>query len=189
MEFTFNFKGKGIFFALGGILIITPDSLFIRLVEIKSWDLVFYRGIIPFFLLLIGLLIFYKKKFINYIYVIGYAGLINAVIVALTNITFIFSLENTNVANTLIYLSLSPFMAAFLSMIFLKEFPKKRTWVAMLICFVLVTFIFYDSYESDNFINFDIGISVYRKSLNESSNFIICFSRVYNVYSRYWVNT
>ena len=112
---------KGIFFALGGILIITPDSLFIRLVEIKSWDLVFYRGIIPFFLLLIGLLIFYKKKFIHSIYVIGYAGLINAVIVALTNITFIFSLENTNVANTLIYLSLSPFMAAFLSMIFLKE--------------------------------------------------------------------
>ena len=40
---------KGIFLSLIGILIITPDSLFIRLVKINSWDLVFYRGIIPFF--------------------------------------------------------------------------------------------------------------------------------------------
>ena len=35
---------KGIAFAFIGILMITPDTLFIRLVSISSWDLVFYRG-------------------------------------------------------------------------------------------------------------------------------------------------
>tara|TARA_B100000029_G_scaffold514811_1_gene619085 strand:+ start:461 stop:1342 length:882 start_codon:yes stop_codon:yes gene_type:complete len=139
---------KGIFLSLIGILIITPDSLFIRLVKINSWDLVFYRGIIPFFLLLIGLIIFYKKNFFNAVFMIGYAGLINALIVALTNITFVFSLENTDVANTLVMLSLAPFMAAFLSIFLLKEYPKKRTWIAMILCFIFVLFIFHDSYQS-----------------------------------------
>ena len=48
-------KQKGIALAFLGVLMITPDSLFIRLVNIHSWDLVFYRGAIPFLCLLIGL--------------------------------------------------------------------------------------------------------------------------------------
>ena len=139
---------KGILLAFFGILAISPDSLFIRLVNIKSWDLVFYRGFIPFLILFICLLIYYKKSFLNKLYIIGYAGLINAIIVALTNITFIISIENTNVANTLIMLSIAPFFAAFMSMIFLKEYPKKRTWVAMFLCFLAVFYIFYDSFQS-----------------------------------------
>ena len=139
---------KGIILALGGILLITPDSLFIRLVNVHSWDLVFYRGLIPFICLLVGLLIYYNKNFLHAFFAIGIAGLLNAIIVALTNITFIISIENTNVANTLIMLSLAPFMAAFMSLIFLNEYPKKRTWIAMVLCLIFVIFIFYDSYSS-----------------------------------------
>ena len=143
-------KKKGIMLAFLGILIITPDSLSIRLANIASWDLVFYRGLIPFLCLFIGLLLYYKRNFLKVFYAIGIVGLINALIVALTNITFIISIENTKVANTLIMLSLSPFMAAFLSWIFLKEFPKNRTWIAMGACFIFVIFIFYDSYSYGN---------------------------------------
>ena len=139
-------KKKGILLALSGILIITPDSLFIRLAKIQSWDLVFYRGLIPFVILFIILVIYYKKNFVKALFAIGIAGLINAIVVALTNITFIISIENTYVANTLIMLSLAPFMAALLSTIFLKEFPNQRTWIAMICCFMCVVFIFYDSY-------------------------------------------
>ena len=39
-------KQKGIFLSLFGVLIITPDSLFIRLINIPSWELLFYRGLI-----------------------------------------------------------------------------------------------------------------------------------------------
>ena len=143
---TLNDKQKGILLSLSGILIITPDSLFIRLVKINSWELVFYRGIIPFLCLFLGLLIYYNKNFIKYFLAIGFYGVLNAIIVAATNVTFIVSLENTNVANTLIMLSLAPFMAAFMSLIFLKEYPKRRTWIAMSLCFIFVIFIFYDSY-------------------------------------------
>lgn len=151
-------KQKGIFLALIGVLFITPDSLTIRLVKTNSWDLVFYRGLIPFICLLILLIFIYKKDFLSKCYAIGYAGILNALLVALTNITFITSLENTNVANTLIMLSLAPFMAAILGSIFLKEFPDKRTWITILLCFVFVIFIFYDSYQSNRILGDFFGL-------------------------------
>ena len=103
---------KGIALAFFGVLMFTPDSLFIRLVNINSWDLIFYRGAIPFLCLLIGLLFVYKNKFLSTFYAIGLAGVLNAIIIALMNISFIVSIENTNVANSLIMISLAPFTAA-----------------------------------------------------------------------------
>ena len=56
-------KQKGIALSLIGVLVITPDSLLIRLIGIPSWELLFYRGLIPFVLLFILLLLYYKKNF------------------------------------------------------------------------------------------------------------------------------
>ena len=155
-------KNKGLLLALTGILFITPDSLSIRLADINgvnSWELMFYRGLIPFFCLFILLLFVYKKNFIKICLAIGYAGVLNAVLVALGNITFVASLQNTNVANTLIMISLAPFMAAIFSSIFLKEYPNMRTWVTMLLCFSFVIYIFYDSYESQKLLGDILGLA------------------------------
>lgn len=153
-----NDKQKGFFLAFIGILFITPDSLSVRLIGINSWELVFYRGFIPFICLLILLLFIYKKNFITKCYAIGYAGILNAILVALGNITFVTSLENTNVANTLIMISLAPFMAAIMGSFFLNERPNTRTWITIWLCFIFVVFIFYDSYESNNIIGDFFGL-------------------------------
>ena len=60
-----NNQQKGSLLAFIGVMFITPDSLFIRLANIETWGLLFYRGLIPFVVVLIGLLIFYKKNFIK----------------------------------------------------------------------------------------------------------------------------
>jgi len=52
-------KQKGIALSLIGVLVITPDSLLIRLISMPSWELLFYRGLIPFIFLLILLLLYY----------------------------------------------------------------------------------------------------------------------------------
>ncbi|MDP7239567.1 MAG: EamA family transporter, partial [Candidatus Latescibacteria bacterium] len=52
---------KGSLLAFVGVMFITPDSLFIRLANIDTWGLLFYRGAIPFFVVLIGLLVVYKS--------------------------------------------------------------------------------------------------------------------------------
>ena len=52
---------KGSLLAFIAVFLITPDSLFIRLSNIETWGMLFYRGAIPFIVVLSGLLIFYKK--------------------------------------------------------------------------------------------------------------------------------
>ena len=65
---------KGMVLAFTAVMFITPDSLFIRLADINSWNLIFYRGFIPFLVVFIGLLIIYKNKIIQEIINNGWHG-------------------------------------------------------------------------------------------------------------------
>ena len=96
---------KGMLLAFIGVLFITPDSLFIRLASLTSWNLIFYRGFIPFLVVFVGLLIIYKTKFISQLIENGWHGIAYAGVFTVTNIFFVISIENTNVANTLITVS------------------------------------------------------------------------------------
>ena len=142
-------KQKGIALSLIGVLVITPDALLIRLIGIPSWELLFYRGLIPFVLLFILLLLYYKKNFLHSLLITGLPGLFYAILIALGNTTFVISIQNTNVANTLIMIALTPFATAILSSIFLKEHPSQRMWLTIISCFFVVLFIFYDSYQGN----------------------------------------
>ena len=44
---------KGSLLAFIGVFLITPDSLLIRLSNIETWGMLFYRGAIPFVVVLI----------------------------------------------------------------------------------------------------------------------------------------
>ena len=137
--------------AFVAVIFITPDSLFIRLSNIDTWGLLFYRGAIPFVVVLIGLVIIYKSDFIKVFLSIGLAGIFYAAIFAVTNITFIISIQNTNVANTLVMIAMAPILSAVLGAIFLNENPDKKTWITVVITFLAVIYIFYDSIKLGNF--------------------------------------
>ena len=143
---------KGSLYAFIGVMFITPDSLLIRLSNLDTWALLFYRGAIPFLVVLIGLVIFYKTNFLNALFKIGHAGIFYIISFSICNITFILSIQNTNVANTLIMVSMAPMLSAILAIIFLKESTNKETWIAIFITFFSVGFIFYDSIKIGNFI-------------------------------------
>tara|TARA_B100002052_G_scaffold294135_1_gene318417 strand:- start:775 stop:1635 length:861 start_codon:yes stop_codon:yes gene_type:complete len=153
-----NNQQKGSLLAFVGVLFLTPDSLFIRLANIETWGLLFYRGAIPFIVVLIGLLIFYRSNFFKLLFSMGFPGIIYAGTFALTNITFIISIQNTNVANTLVMIAMAPMLSAILSAIFLKENPDKKTWTAIIITFFAVIFIFNDSIKLGNIIGDIFGI-------------------------------
>ena len=141
---------KGSLLAFIGVMFITPDSLFIRLSDIGTWGLLLYRGAIPFLVVLMGLIIFYKKNFFNALFKIGYAGILYVISFSICNITFIISIQNTNVANTLIMVAMAPMLSAILAAVFLKEPTNRETWIAIFITFFSVTFIFYDSIQLGN---------------------------------------
>ena len=149
---------KGSLLAFIAVFFITPDSLFIRLSAIETWGMLFYRGAIPFIVVLTGLLIFYKKNFFKVLLSMGIHGVFYALIFAITNITFIVSIQNTNVANTLVMIAMAPMLSAILGGIFLKELPDKKTWTAILITFGAAVYIFYDSIQLGNFIGDLFGL-------------------------------
>ena len=136
---------KGSLLAFVAVMFITPDSLFIRLSNVDTWGLVFYRGIIPFFTVLIGMLIIYKLNFFKMLFISGHHGLIYIITFSITNITFVVSIQNTNVANTLVMIAMAPMLSAIFGAIFLKEIPDKKTWIAIAITFIAAVYIFYDS--------------------------------------------
>ena len=141
---------KGSLLAFTAVMFITPDSLFIRLSNIETWGLLFYRGAIPFITVFIALLMIYKANFFKLLFSMGRPGIFYAVTFSITNITFLISIQNTNVANTLIMIAMAPMLSAVLGAIFLKENPDKKTWMAILITFLAAIYIFYDSIQLGN---------------------------------------
>ena len=148
---------KGSLMAFVAVMFITPDSLFIRLSNVETWSLVFYRGIIPFVLVFIGMLLIYRLKFFNLLRSNGYYGFAYVLTFSVTNIAFVVSIQNTNVANTLIMIATAPMLSAILGSFLLKENPDKKTWVAIFITFFAALYIFYDSIKLGNFFGDILG--------------------------------
>ena len=148
---------KGSLMAFVAVMFITPDSLFIRLSNVETWSLVFYRGIIPFVLVFIGMLLIYRLKFFNLLRSNSYYGFAYVLTFSVTNIAFVVSIQNTNVANTLIMIATAPMLSAILGSFFLKENPDKKTWVAIFITFFAALYIFYDSIKLGNFFGDILG--------------------------------
>ena len=146
----FTDQQKGSLLAFIAVIFITPDSLFIRLSNLDTWGLVFYRGIIPFFTVFLVMLTIYRLNFFKMLLSSGYHGLIYIATFSITNITFVVSIQNTNVANTLVMIATAPMLSAILGGIFLKEPPDKKTLVAIVITFLSVIYIFFDSLKLGN---------------------------------------
>ena len=142
---------KGSLMAFVAVMFITPDSLFIRLSNVDTWGLVFYRGIIPFFTVFLGMLLVYQLNFFKILFSSGYHGIIYVGTFSLTNITFVLSIQNTNVANTLVMIATAPMISAILGAIFLKEPPDKKTWISIIVTFLAIIYIFFDSLKLGNF--------------------------------------
>ena len=149
---------KGSLLAFVAVMLITPDSIFIRLSNIETWGMLFYRGAIPFVVVLAGLIFFYKNNLFKALVDIGYPGIFYVISFSICNITFIISIQNTNVANTLVMIAMAPMLSAILGSIFLKEIPDRKTWIAIIITLLSVTYIFHDSMEMGNFYGDLFGI-------------------------------
>ena len=149
---------KGSLLAFVAVMLITPDSIFIRLSNIETWGMLFYRGAIPFVVVLAGLIFFYKNNLFIALVNIGYPGIFYIISFSICNITFIISIQNTNVANTLVMIAMAPMLSAILGSIFLKEIPDRKTWIAIIITLISVAYIFHDSIEMGNFYGDLFGI-------------------------------
>ena len=106
---------KGFRLTFFGVLILTPDTLLIRLINIDPWTMSFWRGSMMAFILLVVYFFVRRRKMHCDIIKLGGAGLCIAALYALNAISFIFAINHTQVANVLLLLASTPLIAAFLS--------------------------------------------------------------------------
>ena len=141
-------RNKGLLLSLIGVIIISPDSLLIRLANIDDLSLIFYRSALPIITILIFLIYNYQKSFIKSFFLIGLPGVIYAVLYAITHICFVYSIQNTAVANTLVLIASAPIFAALFSIFILKEIPSFFTWIVIFIALLAMIIIGIGSFTS-----------------------------------------
>jgi drug/metabolite transporter (DMT)-like permease len=102
-----------------------------RVISSEAWTTIFWRSV--FAALFLFAYIFWRERgrTLALFKEAGWAGLAVGVCFAVASTMYVLSLSLTHVANTLIILSTSPFMAALLAWIVLGERVRARTWIAM----------------------------------------------------------
>ncbi len=134
-------RNKGLILSFIGVLILSPDSLLIRLVDLDDFSLIFYRSALPIVTIFIFLIYTYQEAFVKSFYLIGVPGIIYAILYAITHICFVYSIQNTAVANTLVLIASAPIFAALFSVFILKEIPSLFTWIVILIAMLAMIII------------------------------------------------
>ena len=127
---------KGILITALGVLIVTPDSLFVRLIDGDPLVTGFWRGLIAGLVVFIVVLLFQVPRAFSVVFRSGKPGLIYMVLVASTAPAFALAVTNTSVANVVFILAATPIFAAIYSRIFLGE-PIERRMVLTLIAVVI----------------------------------------------------
>ena len=142
-------RGKGIMMSLAGVFVLSPDSLLIRLADLNDYTLIFYRGLFPIIVISLVLWIYYRTRFVGALLRIGWIGVLNGILFACVNITFISAIQRTSVANTLLFLSSAPIFAAILSLIVLRENQRPSTWLIIALSLLSIFIIGWGSYGSN----------------------------------------
>ena len=124
---------KGLLITGAGVLVLTPDSLLVRLVAADQWTLLFWREVLMALGLVALLVVFYGRETPARFRAVGRPGLWISLTFAGSSISFILALTHTSVANTLVIISTAPLFAAILARLVLKEDVARRTWVAILL--------------------------------------------------------
>lgn len=135
---------KGLTLAVLGVLILTPDTLLMRIVGADAWTILFWRGL----LMTVGyvglLAIRYRRGCFSAVMEMGTHGALVTALFALNTILFVVAVATTTVANTLVIMSAAPLFAAVIGRIALGERPPLRTWIAIAVAILGIVVIVAD---------------------------------------------
>lgn len=127
----------GLIMALAGALIITPDTLLIRLSGLEGWALSFWRGILIGFGLMVFWLMLERRKAITQIpMLLGGPAIIIIIANFFNAISFNFATMETSITVVVTALATAPLVAAVLGFFILGERMGMKTWIAVAISMV-----------------------------------------------------
>jgi drug/metabolite transporter (DMT)-like permease len=145
------------------VLLWSSGGILVRLVNITSgWEIVFWRSLFMAVFVAGTLAFLHRRQLLPQVLAVGRIGLASSVVLAGTFFFFILSITRTTVANTLVIMSMSPFLAAIAGWWFLHEKPPRRTWIAMAVAFGGICLMFAESLELGRLVGnlLALGVSV-----------------------------
>ncbi|MFC0337392.1 EamA-like transporter family protein [Kushneria avicenniae] len=119
---------RGLTLATLGIVVLSFDSLLVRLAATDGWNIAFWRGALM--ALIMGALYCQPRRLATLNAQRG-ASLISAGLLAAISLLFVMAVMHTRVANVVVILSTAPLFAAIFTRLFLQERVATRTWVAI----------------------------------------------------------
>ena len=148
---------KGLLMTIFAVVILSPDSVLIRLVEdassaVDSWTVLFWRGLLYAVGVSLLVLIKYRSKTIAEFKNIGKGGLVIGFCSGISTGTFVFAIVYTSIANALVIISTGPIMIAIVAWFLLKEKSSLITWVSMIIIFIGIYIVMSGSFGGKNIV-------------------------------------
>ena len=121
----------GLAVTTAGVVLISPDSLLIRLSLTDVWTLSVWRGLGLAGVLFVVQLVRHRAHAFEVFRNLGMRGVAAAGLSGLGTVLFVAAVQYTSVANVLILIGACPLIAALLSRVFLREQIPGRTWLAI----------------------------------------------------------
>ena len=144
---------RALLLMVGATLCWSSAGVLVRHMHLHDpWEITFWRSL--FMTLFLGGWVWrqYRAAALRKIIAVGWPGLISGVLLTVMFVGFIIALSATTVANTLIVISVAPFMAALMGRIFLGESVATRTWLAMLVAFGGIVVMFFGAVSHERWI-------------------------------------
>ena len=140
---------KGLLITLFGVLFVTPDSLFVRLISSDSLTIAFWRSLSAGLLILVALVTFTGLRNIKSLFLMGKLGWLYCFLIGSTSPAFVCAVENTSVANVVFIFAAMPIFASLFSYFILDEPISKRVKKTIFIVTLGLIVIAYGSTENE----------------------------------------
>ena len=122
---------RGLLITACGVLVISPDGLLTRLIGTDHWTMIFYRALFLSFGMLLVLGFTRRGRIWQQYRTLRGGALFKVAAYSLGTISFVFAINHTSVANTLVILSTTPLFAALVSRVLLGEKIEPRVMAAI----------------------------------------------------------
>ena len=144
-------KIKGLYFAFFGVLLLTPDTLFMRLSELEKWQLGGWRGVLMgatlFLIWFLSRKMGHKKEFLT---TFSIPGLLIILAMAVNSVSFTLGISETSVIVVLTALATMPLLTALLSVLLLKEKQNLLSWFILIFAVCGISLAVSGSESSEN---------------------------------------
>ena len=140
---------KGLLITFFGVLFVTPDSLFVRLISSDGLTIAFWRSFSAGILILVALVAFTGLRNIKSLFLMGKLGWLYCFLIGSTSPAFVCAVENTSVANVVFIFAAMPIFASLFSYFILKEPIPKRVKKTIIIVTLGLIIIAYGSTENE----------------------------------------